>query len=68
MYGMDAVYGWNRLQAVIPTVYRDLVNDAKAQVDFWVNLWILSSIFLVECIVLITYTRQIFSSGYLYSY
>jgi hypothetical protein len=60
MYGVDAIYGWNRLQAVMPNEYRDLVNDAKAQVDFWVNMFFLSLLFLVEYIVVMIYVGQFF--------
>ncbi len=41
MYGLDAIPGWDRLLAVIPKDYRELVDTAKAQTDFWVNLWFL---------------------------
>jgi hypothetical protein len=38
MYGLEAIDGWGRLLAVIPKDYLDLIDAAKAQVDFWVNL------------------------------
>ena len=41
-YGLDAVAGWSRLLAVVPKDFRRLLDDAKAQVDFWVNLWFLT--------------------------
>lgn len=37
MYGIDAIEGWIRLIAVVPKDYRDLIDAAKAQTDFWVN-------------------------------
>lgn len=40
-YGLDAIAGWSRLLAVVPKDFRRLIDDAKAQVDFWVNLWFL---------------------------
>lgn len=46
MYGMESVDGWARLLAVIPKDYRELIDAAKSQVDFWVNLWLIS-IFLL---------------------
>jgi hypothetical protein len=38
IYGLDAIPGWSRLLAVIPAVYRQTIDDSKAQVDFWVNV------------------------------
>lgn len=40
LYGLDAIPGWPRLLGVVPADYRVLLDDAKAQVDFWVNLWL----------------------------
>jgi hypothetical protein len=44
MYGMESIDGWSRLLAVVPHDYRDLIDSAKAHVDFWVNLGFLSLI------------------------
>jgi hypothetical protein len=52
MYGMDAISGWNRLLAVIPKDYRQLIDSSKAQTDFWVNLWVLSWLIIGEYLVL----------------
>jgi len=59
MYGLDSIPGWNRLLAVIPEDYRGLVDDAKAQVDFWMNLWLLSLMALIEYAALAIYTAQV---------
>jgi hypothetical protein len=40
IYGLEAIDGWPRLLAVIPADYRQAIDDAKAQVDFWVNIWL----------------------------
>lgn len=48
MYGFEATRGWTRLLAVVPADYRDLIEGAKAEVDFLVNLWALSWLFLAE--------------------
>jgi len=50
MYGFEAISGWPHLQAVIPKDYRDLIDGAKAHLDFWVNLWFLLLVFLAEYI------------------
>jgi hypothetical protein len=45
MYGIEGTRGWTRLLAVIPKDYRDLIDDGKAQMDFWVNLWAVSLLY-----------------------
>ncbi len=55
IYGLEAIEGWNRLLAVVPKDYRELVNDAKAQTDFWLNLWALSLLSIVEYVGLALY-------------
>lgn len=52
MYGIDAIPGWYRLLAVIPQSYIDLMNAARARVDFWVNLWFLSIVVAFEYLIL----------------
>lgn len=52
MYGFDAIPGWSRLLSVIPKDFRELIDAAKAQMDFWVNLGVLSLLFVVEYILL----------------
>lgn len=47
VYGIDAVEGWNRLATIIPKDYQSQMDDAKAQTDFWVNLWVLSLLTVV---------------------
>ena len=39
IYGIEAINTWPRLQAVIPAGYLTLLDEAKAQLDLWVNLW-----------------------------
>lgn len=39
VYGVESVIGWTRLHGAIPREYRELINEEKAQVDFWVNTW-----------------------------
>jgi hypothetical protein len=50
IYGFEGVEGWNRLLAVMPKEYRDLVDDAKVQTDFWLNLWLISLLLILECV------------------
>lgn len=55
IYGIDAVPGWPRLQAVMPKDYHEIINEAKAKTDFWVNMLALSFVFLIEYIVVALY-------------
>jgi hypothetical protein len=48
MYGIEATVSWTRLLAVIPKEYRELIDDAKSQVDFWVNMSVLTVLFIFE--------------------
>jgi hypothetical protein len=59
MYGLEGIQGWYRLLAVIPKDYRELVDEAKAQMDFWVNLWVLSIISSFGYLGTAVYTGQI---------
>jgi hypothetical protein len=38
VYGIESIQGWPRLVAVIPADYQAIVDEAKAQLDFWINL------------------------------
>jgi hypothetical protein len=42
VYGVGSIAVWLRLQAVIPKDFTSLVNDARTQVDFCVNMCFLS--------------------------
>jgi hypothetical protein len=48
MYGLDSIDAWGRLLAVIPKDYLQLIDAAKAQVDFWINLELAVVLLLVE--------------------
>lgn len=55
IYGIDAIAGWNRVVAVIPKDYQDLISEAKAQTDFWLHLWVFGLLILIENIIGIVY-------------
>lgn len=57
MYGFEAIDGWGRLLAVIPKDYLELIDAARAQVDFWVNLGVVFILLQIEYIVLAFITR-----------
>ncbi len=48
MYGFEAIDGWGRLLAVIPKDYLELIDAARAQVDFWLNLGVVFILLQVE--------------------
>jgi hypothetical protein len=50
MYGLDSIDAWGRLLAVIPKDYLDLIDAARAQVDFWVNLGVVFILLQIEYI------------------
>jgi len=52
MYGFEAIDGWGRLLSVIPKDYLELIDAARAQVDFWVNLGVVFILLQIEYIVL----------------
>ncbi len=64
MYGLESIDGWGRLQAVIPKDFRELIESAKTQVDFWINLGFLSILLFVEYFGLAIY-RHAFPSIWL---
>lgn len=47
VYGADAIALWPRLASVVPPAFQDLINDAHAQVDFFLNIWFLAWILAV---------------------
>lgn len=59
MYGIEAIDGWSRLLAVTPGDYRELMDNAKAHVDFWVNIGFLSLILLLEYLSYAIYFRTL---------
>ncbi len=58
MYGLDAIPGWSRLIMLMPDSSRELVESAKAQMDFWLNVWLLSLLLFGEYLVGVIVTRQ----------
>lgn len=59
MYGVDSIVVWVRLMAVIPKDYLGLIDTAKAQTDFWVNLWMIGYLLVIEYISVAAYMGQL---------
>jgi hypothetical protein len=55
VYGFEDIQGWSRLIAVVPDDYRALINSAKALVDFWLNLWFVSTLLIIEYVTIVLY-------------
>jgi hypothetical protein len=58
MYGIDAIPSWNRLLLLIPENQRSLIDQDKAAMDFWLNLWLLSLVLFMEYAALALMTRD----------
>jgi hypothetical protein len=50
-YGVDSIPTWLRLQGVMSQNLRMMVDDAHAQVDFFVNVWFLAALFTTVAVV-----------------
>lgn len=52
MYGFEAIDGWGRLLAVIPKDYLEIIDAARAQVDFWINMGLVLILLQIEYVSL----------------
>ncbi|MGO9596957.1 MAG: hypothetical protein ACLP7Q_02925 [Isosphaeraceae bacterium] len=59
IYGLDSIPGWIRLNAVIPKEYRELIDEARGDMNFWMNLWFLSWCLLAEYVGLAVWFRRL---------
>jgi len=55
MYGLEGTEVWPRLLAVMPKDYRELADNAEAKTGLWVNVWFLSLLLIVDCLVQAVY-------------
>ncbi len=51
MYGIESITGWSRLNAVIPKEYRELMDEARADMSFWLNLLFIDLVLLTGYLV-----------------
>jgi hypothetical protein len=51
IYGADSISLLARLFSVIPKDFQELINDAKSQVDFFVNLCVLSLVLAIAVVI-----------------
>lgn len=56
MYDAEAITLWPRLQAVMDESFAEIIDGAKAQFDFWVNLSLLSILLFMFTGILIVVT------------
>jgi hypothetical protein len=57
MYGIEYIDSWSRLQAVMPSEYRALVDNAKAETDLWVNFQVLTTLLIIQTGCFLSITR-----------
>jgi hypothetical protein len=56
VYGADSIPIWSRLGAVVPAAYQAQIGDARAQVDFFVNVLLLALV--IACIAIVQLVRE----------
>ena len=56
MYGVDSIALWPRMLAVIPAEYKAHINDAKAHMDFWINLVVSTLLLLLSSLMMRIYS------------
>jgi len=59
MYGMESIQGWPRLLSIIPEKHHAFLDETKAKMDFWVNLWFIGLLVICEYIGAIISTQKI---------
>ncbi len=59
VYHMDSLSVWPRLLAILPKAVIQRLDEAKGVMDFWLNLWVLSLILLVEYALINLFSLQI---------
>ena len=52
IYGFESINGWSRLQALMSTEFREILNQDRARVDLWLNLSFFALVFTIEIVVL----------------
>jgi hypothetical protein len=59
MYGLDAIPAWPRLIMVMSKDSLALIETAKSQMDFWLNLWFLSLVLLLEYVLMVLSMQEV---------
>jgi hypothetical protein len=57
-YEIDSIPGWSRLLAVVPKDYRELIEESRGDMNFWMNTWFLSYFLLAEYLGLAAWFRE----------
>lgn len=52
IYGAESIYVWDRLMVAMPADVRGVVESAKSQMSFWLNLWLLGWMLALEMLVM----------------
>lgn len=56
MYGIDSIAIWDRITCLVPKEHIDYLSDAKASVDFAINILYLMMIILIEYAIMLVIT------------
>lgn len=59
LYGAESIVVWPRLLAIASDSQRELIDQAKAHVDLWVNLGAIVPLLLTEYVVLASLAREV---------
>jgi hypothetical protein len=59
LYGIDSIALWPRMLALLPTDFRNSINEAKARVDFGVNMVYLTPLVILEYGILAIITTKL---------
>jgi hypothetical protein len=57
MFEFESITGWSRLNAVIPKDFRELIGSRRALTDFWINVWALSIVTVLEYVSIVLGSR-----------
>ncbi len=49
VYGLDCIHAWLRLAGVIPAAFQSAIDNARAEVDFFVSMTFLAFAFALAC-------------------
>lgn len=59
VYGLNSSVGWSRLLSVVPSDFLKIVEDEKAQMDFWINIWLGGWLGLIFYVYMCVYSKDI---------
>lgn len=58
MHGLEGIQGWSRLYFMLKPEDREEIKRSKAQMDLWVNLFVLNLVFLIGYLALVIHQAR----------